>query len=80
MDDKTFEKVDGEMLLDIDDDDLIAIPIEKIAHRKKILRKIGILVGRPPSSSSFTRSLPLFNSFLFLFSKNSKNYNLVVDQ
>ena len=35
-----FNEVDGEMLADIDEDDLIAIPIERMGHRKKILRKV----------------------------------------
>jgi hypothetical protein len=40
-----FNEVDGEMLADIDEDDLLSFPIDKIAHRKKILRRIQILKG-----------------------------------
>ena len=38
-----FNEVDGEMLADIDEDDLIAIPIERMGHRKKILRKVQMV-------------------------------------
>ena len=45
-----FNEIDGEMLADIDEDDLIAIPIERLGHRKKILRRINILRGTATSS------------------------------
>ena len=45
-----FNEIDGEMLQDIDEDDLIAIPIERLGHRKKILRRINMLRGTATSS------------------------------
>ena len=47
-----FNEIDGEMLADIDEDDLIAIPIERLGHRKKILRRINMLRGTANSSIS----------------------------
>eukprot|EP00008_Paramoeba_atlantica_P015585 CAMPEP_0201475544 /NCGR_PEP_ID=MMETSP0151_2-20130828/948_1 /ASSEMBLY_ACC=CAM_ASM_000257 /TAXON_ID=200890 /ORGANISM="Paramoeba atlantica, Strain 621/1 / CCAP 1560/9" /LENGTH=732 /DNA_ID=CAMNT_0047855665 /DNA_START=72 /DNA_END=2270 /DNA_ORIENTATION=+ len=47
-----FNEVDGEMLADIDEDDLIAIPIERMGHRKKILRKVATLRGTKQASQS----------------------------
>eukprot|EP00008_Paramoeba_atlantica_P009096 CAMPEP_0201480072 /NCGR_PEP_ID=MMETSP0151_2-20130828/4645_1 /ASSEMBLY_ACC=CAM_ASM_000257 /TAXON_ID=200890 /ORGANISM="Paramoeba atlantica, Strain 621/1 / CCAP 1560/9" /LENGTH=773 /DNA_ID=CAMNT_0047861825 /DNA_START=60 /DNA_END=2381 /DNA_ORIENTATION=+ len=47
-----FNEIDGEMLVDLDEDDLLALPIDKIAHRKKILRKLAVLTGKPVSNSS----------------------------
>jgi PAS domain S-box-containing protein len=51
-----FNEVDGEMLADIDEDDLIAIPIERMGHRKKILRKVQMVresgTGQSKDSSS----------------------------
>mmetsp|Transcript_20992 Transcript_20992/g.59053 ORF Transcript_20992/g.59053 Transcript_20992/m.59053 type:complete len:766 (-) Transcript_20992:219-2516(-) len=35
-----YNEIDGEMLLDIDDDDLLALPIERLGDRKKILRRL----------------------------------------
>mmetsp|Transcript_11712 Transcript_11712/g.17752 ORF Transcript_11712/g.17752 Transcript_11712/m.17752 type:complete len:737 (-) Transcript_11712:97-2307(-) len=40
-----FNEVDGDMLADIDEDDLIVIPIEKLGHRKKILKKVQTTLG-----------------------------------
>ena len=40
-----FNEVDGEMLADIDEDDLLSFPITKIAHRKKILRRVQMAKG-----------------------------------
>jgi hypothetical protein len=49
-----FNEVDGEMLADIDDDDLLALPIDRMAHRKKILRKVQLLKGIAVSDTSST--------------------------
>ena len=40
-----YNEIDGEMLLDIDDDDLLALPIERLGDRKKILRKVNEVRG-----------------------------------
>jgi hypothetical protein len=47
-----FNEVDGEMLADIDDDDLLALPIDRMAHRKKILRRVQVLKGGTPSEQT----------------------------
>ena len=47
-----FNEVDGEMLADIDEDDLIAIPIERMGHRKKILRKVQVMRGGSAANSN----------------------------
>ena len=47
-----FNEVDGEMLADIDEDDLIAIPIERMGHRKKILRKVQVMRGGSATNSN----------------------------
>jgi PAS domain S-box-containing protein len=45
-----FNEIDGEMLGDLDEDDLIAMPIERMGHRKKILRRIQKLKKEGASS------------------------------
>ena len=47
-----YNEIDGEMLADIDEDDLIAIPIERLGHRKKIMRRLATLRGTTASSCS----------------------------
>uniref|UniRef100_A0A7S4UAV2 Uncharacterized protein n=1 Tax=Paramoeba aestuarina TaxID=180227 RepID=A0A7S4UAV2_9EUKA len=45
-----FNEIDGEMLVDIDEDDLLALPIDRLGHRKKILRRVNMLRGTATSS------------------------------
>jgi PAS domain S-box-containing protein len=49
-----FNEIDGEMLADLDEDDLIAMPIERMGHRKKILRRVAKI--KNPNSSSHKNS------------------------
>uniref|UniRef100_A0A7S4L438 SAM domain-containing protein n=1 Tax=Paramoeba aestuarina TaxID=180227 RepID=A0A7S4L438_9EUKA len=46
-----FNEVDGDMLLELDDDDLITLPVQKITHRRKLLRRIEALKGAAGSLS-----------------------------
>mmetsp|Transcript_31092 Transcript_31092/g.87146 ORF Transcript_31092/g.87146 Transcript_31092/m.87146 type:complete len:749 (+) Transcript_31092:101-2347(+) len=50
-----YNEIDGEMLLDIDDDDLLALPIDRLGERKKILRKVNELRGGPAGSSGSSK-------------------------
>ena len=38
--------IDGELLADLDEDDLIAMPISRMRHRKKILESVSLLTGK----------------------------------
>lgn len=46
-----YNEIDGEMLVDIDDDDLLALPIERLGDRKKIIRRLNEYRGVSNASS-----------------------------
>ena len=51
-----FNEIDGEMLADLDEDDLIAMPIERMGHRKKILRRVAKIKNPNASSQKASES------------------------